>query len=126
MTGKRAGGAPANWLDAFRRLDGQLGGQRKTVVLLDEVSWLGQYDGRFADDLKVAWDNWFKKHDRLVMVLCGSVSSWIRENVIDNTAKWPAGTAVRTALVYEGRLSPGVEADGYFDAMVPFGRLLGL
>ncbi len=79
-------GAPANWLDAFRRLDGQLGGQRKTVVLLDEVSWLGQYDGSFADDLKVAWDNWFKKHDRLVMVLCGSVSSWIRENVIDNTA----------------------------------------
>ena len=79
-------GTPANWLDAFRRLDGQLGGQRKTVVLLDEVSWLGQYDGSFADDLKVAWDNWFKKHDRLVMVLCGSVSSWIRENVIDNTA----------------------------------------
>lgn len=40
--------------------------------------------------------------------------------------KWPAGTAVRTALVYDGRLSPGVEADGYFDALVPFGRLLGL
>ncbi len=79
-------GAPANWLDAFRRLDGQLGWQRKTVVLLDEVSWLGGYDGSFADDLKVAWDGWFKKHDRLVMVLCGSVSAWIRENVIDNTA----------------------------------------
>ena len=40
--------------------------------------------------------------------------------------KWPAGTAVRTALVCEGRLSPGVEADGYFDAVVPFGRLLGI
>ena len=56
------------------------------MVLLDEVSWLAHYDGAFADDLKVAWDNLFKKHDRLVMGLCGSVSSWIRDNIIDNSA----------------------------------------
>ncbi len=37
----------------------------------------------------------------------------------------PRDVSVRTALVYEGRLSPGVEADGYFDSIVPFGRLLG-
>ncbi len=34
--------------------------------------------------------------------------------------------APRTALVYEGTLAPIVEADGYFDAIVPFRRLLGL
>ena len=38
----------------------------------------------------------------------------------------PRGVSVRTALIYEGRLSPGVEADGYFDALIPFGKLLGL
>ena len=38
----------------------------------------------------------------------------------------PRDASVRTALVYEGRLAPGVEADGYFDAIVPFSRLLGL
>ena len=38
----------------------------------------------------------------------------------------PRGISVRTALVYEGRLSPGVEADGYFDALIPFSKLLGL
>ncbi len=37
----------------------------------------------------------------------------------------PRGTSVRTALVYEGRLAPSVEADGYFDALVPASRLLG-
>lgn len=77
---------PANWFDAFRRLDGKIDDRRRTVVLLDEVSWLAHYDESFADDLKMCWDNLFKKHDRLVMVLCGSVSSWIKDNVIDNSA----------------------------------------
>ena len=36
------------------------------------------------------------------------------------------GISVRTALVYEGRLAPIVEADGYFDAIVSYTKLLGL
>ena len=36
------------------------------------------------------------------------------------------GVSVRTALVYDGHLAPIVEADGYFDALVPFRTLLGL
>ena len=34
--------------------------------------------------------------------------------------------SIRTALVYDGHLAPIVEADGYFDAIVPFRALLGL
>jgi hypothetical protein len=34
--------------------------------------------------------------------------------------------SARAALVYDGALSPVVEADGYFDSIVPFRRLLGL
>ena len=30
----------------------------------------------------------------------------------------------RAALVYSGHISPTVAADGYFDAIVPFSRLL--
>ncbi len=33
------------------------------------------------------------------------------------------GLSVRTALVYEGRLSPSVPADRYFDFIVPADRL---
>jgi len=32
--------------------------------------------------------------------------------------------SIRTALVYDGHLAPVVEADGYFDAIVPFRKLL--
>ena len=37
----------------------------------------------------------------------------------------PDGTSIRTALVYDGHLSPLVKADGYFDAIIPFQSLLG-
>lgn len=32
----------------------------------------------------------------------------------------------RRALVYEGNLAKSVEADGFFDAIVPFRRLLNI
>ncbi|MBQ7177373.1 MAG: hypothetical protein IJS08_08165, partial [Victivallales bacterium] len=36
----------------------------------------------------------------------------------------PDGVSIRTALVYDGHLSPLVAADGYFDAIIPFRTLL--
>ncbi len=47
---------------------------------------MGRYDELFADSIKIAWDNMWKKHDRLILVLCGSVSSWIKENIVDSAA----------------------------------------
>lgn len=73
-----------DWYGAFMALD-QVVDSRKTVVLLDEISWMGQYDCGFAGELKTAWDVRLKKHDRLVVVLCGSVSTWISENILNNT-----------------------------------------
>jgi len=78
------GGPIGDWFDAFRFLDRELD-DRKTVVLLDEVSWMGGKDPDFAGQLKTAWDRRFKKHRRLVLVVCGSVSTWIEENILNNT-----------------------------------------
>lgn len=77
---------PATWSDAFRRLNAQIRDGEQTVVLLDEISWMAHYVKDFAEDLKIAWDNLFKKHDHLIFVLCGSVSCWIKDNIIDNGA----------------------------------------
>ncbi len=77
---------PSNWLNAFIRLSDKVSDAEKTVVLLDEISWLGYFDDTFAATLKIAWDNYFKKHDRLILVVCGSVSGWIKENIIDSGA----------------------------------------
>jgi len=81
-----ASGNPVpNWIEAFRRLDGQIDDGRRTVVLLDEVSWMGGYDIDFPGSLRTAWETYFHCHPRLVVAVCGSVSTWIRENILDNT-----------------------------------------
>ena len=77
---------PSNWLNAFIRLAGRIRDDERTVVLLDEISWLGFGEPMFADIVRIAWENYLKPHDRLIVVLCGSVSSWVRENFIDNRA----------------------------------------
>ena len=77
---------PENWLQAFIRLDKEIANSQKTVVLLDEVSWMAFDCPTFSAMLKVAWDNYLKKHDRLVFVVCGSVSTWIKEHMVDDGA----------------------------------------
>ena len=38
----------------------------------------------------------------------------------------PEGVSSKTAIVYDGHLSPLVASDGYFDAIIPFRQLLNL
>ena len=49
------GETPANWAQAFKELDDQIRDDGRTVVLLDEISWMGHYDPHFPDILKIAW-----------------------------------------------------------------------
>ena len=80
----------SSWFEAFGRLDQALAGLMTAwngwvVVLLDEVSWMGRYDADFPARLKSAWDTMLKRHDRLIVVICGSVSTWIKKNILENT-----------------------------------------
>ena len=73
-----------DWLKAFNDLDDEIADGQRTVLLLDEISWMGHYDSSFPGMLKIAWDNFFHKHPDLILFLCGSVSGWIRENILEN------------------------------------------
>ena len=68
--------------EAFRELVAALFSAGRKVVLLDEVSWMGARDKAFAAKLKVAWDNLFHEHDNLIVFVCGSVSTWIKKNIL--------------------------------------------
>ena len=74
--------AVSTWFDAFARLDDAIDDVTPMVVFLDEISWMGKYDPDFPGELKYAWDNRFRKHPKLVMVICGSVSTWITKNIL--------------------------------------------
>ena len=73
-----------DWLKAFKDVDDEITDGRRTVLLLDEISWMGHHDSSFPGMLKIAWDNYFHKHPDLILFLCGSVSGWIRENILEN------------------------------------------
>ena len=55
------------------------------MVLLDEISWMGMHDANFPGRLRTAWETLFHRHEKLILVICGSVSVWIKENILDNT-----------------------------------------
>ena len=78
------GGMPESWHDAFAALDAAIG-KGRTVVLLDEISWMGRLDPNFPGYIKSAWDLRLKHHRNLILVLCGSVSAWIADNILSNT-----------------------------------------
>lgn len=73
-----------NWSDLFWFLADQAK-KMKVVILLDEISWMGSKDATFLGKLKNAWDLHFKKNSQLILVLCGSVSSWIEKNILSST-----------------------------------------
>jgi AAA+ ATPase superfamily predicted ATPase len=72
-----------NWHEAISTLAG-LTAEGSAVVLLDEISWLASRDKDFAGKLKSVWDTKFKKNDRLILILCGSVTSWIDDNILND------------------------------------------
>lgn len=55
------------------------------IILLDEISWMGSKDPTFLGKLKNAWDKEFSQNPQLVLVLCGSISTWIEKNIITST-----------------------------------------
>ncbi|MBO7654227.1 MAG: ATPase, partial [Kiritimatiellae bacterium] len=74
-----------SWPLAFAALDERIPAKGRVVILLDEISWMGGYDKDFPGYLKMAWDKRFKNHPNLILVLCGSVSAWIADNILNST-----------------------------------------
>lgn len=75
----------SDWGDLFSALFELMPKNEEVVVLLDEISWMGSLDPLFLGKLKIAWDTQFKKHQKLTMVFCGSISSWIEKNILSST-----------------------------------------
>jgi uncharacterized protein len=73
-----------NWSECFEFLANQAKKQ-KIVIIFDEISWMGSEDPAFLGHLKNAWDLHFSLNANLILILCGSVSSWIEENILSNT-----------------------------------------
>lgn len=74
-----------DWGKLFSLLATQVQSDR-VILILDEISWMGSEDSDFLGHLKTAWDEQFSKNPKLILILCGSISTWIDENIINSEA----------------------------------------
>lgn len=59
--------------------------QGRYLVILDEINWMGLGDPTFLGKLKNAWDLHFSRNPRMILILSGSMSSWIVRNILHHT-----------------------------------------
>jgi hypothetical protein len=106
---------PKTWLEAFRLLQQLLlekdNGSRQ-VVFIDEMPWMDTARSHFIPAFEYFWNGWASKRDNILLIVCGSATSWIENNIINNKG------GLYNRLTSEIRLSPFTlkEAEDFFRA----------
>lgn len=57
----------------------------RVIVVFDEINWMGSHDPTFLGKVKTAWDEKLKTNPQLLLILSGSMSSWINQNILSST-----------------------------------------
>jgi len=80
-------GTPKTWSDAFdllrELLEQQTKGQRR-VVFIDEMPWMDTPRSGFITAFEHFWNSYGSANHDVMMIVCGSASSWIKDNLIDS------------------------------------------
>lgn len=77
---------PTEWITAFGLLKKYLGKnktKRKKVVFLDEFPWMDTHLSGFLPAFEYFWNDW-AVNQNIILVISGSSSSWMIENVRNN------------------------------------------
>ena len=77
---------PRNWLDAFSLLKEivKTSNARKKVVFIDELPWMDTPRSKFLMALEHFWNGWASARKDVLLVVCGSATSWIVNNIFKN------------------------------------------
>ncbi len=83
---KKTIATPTTWPDAFKQLKQLItqSKKKKKVVFIDEVPWLDTTNSDFLPSLEHFWNSWCSHQKEVVLVVCGSASSWIINKLINN------------------------------------------
>ncbi len=78
---------PTSWMEAFFLLEQYLklkdNGTRQ-VVFIDELPWMDTARSGFLTALEAFWNGWGNMQHNLCFVVCGSATSWMLDNLINN------------------------------------------
>ena len=74
---------PKTWIDAFELLK-QLINEApagKKVLFIDELPWMDTPKGNLIGALENFWNGWCNGHDNVMLIVCGSATSWMLSNL---------------------------------------------
>ena len=101
--GMKAKKKPSSWMEAFYYLECFLeehdDGNRQ-LLFIDELPWLDTPRSGFLTAFEGFWNNWGCRRKNLMLIVCGSASSWILDNLINNHG------GLYNRITYEIKLSP--------------------
>lgn len=84
---------PKDWFEAFLRLKSLLQNKDikrdmvsgRKVVFLDELPWMDTAKSDFKSALDYFWNSWGSSQKDLMLIVCGSATSWIINNLLSDT-----------------------------------------
>ena len=87
LHGMKKSHVPQSWLEAFFMLEMHLQyidkGER-LVVFLDELPWMDTPRSGFMTAFEGFWNTWACHRHNLMLVVCGSATSWVQDKLIAN------------------------------------------
>ena len=78
---------PKTWMEAFFELEMFLqrkDQEKRQLVFIDELPWLDTPRSGFLSAFEGFWNNWGCHRKNLMVVVCGSASSWVLDNLMNN------------------------------------------
>ena len=137
--GERAKSVPTDWFEAFDRLRELLeqpdvtrteNGRR--IVFLDEFPWFATKRSDFLTAFADFWNAWASKQRDMIVIICGSATSWIIKNLFENTGSmfdritrrlYIAPFTLRESELMTASLDLGWSRETVLDAYLAFGGL---
>ena len=84
--GYKATSRPTNWIEAFSLLKEhiRLSDVKKKVIFIDEIPWMDTPRSGFVSALEHFWNSWASARKDILLIVCGSATSWIIKKVFRN------------------------------------------
>jgi AAA+ ATPase superfamily predicted ATPase len=75
-----------NWLEAFQQLIHLVESSKKSkkVIFIDELPWLDTSRSGFISALEHFWNSWASSRPDILLIVCGSATSWMINKLIKN------------------------------------------
>ncbi|MBQ7649968.1 MAG: ATP-binding protein [Victivallales bacterium] len=77
---------PKNWYEAFDSLAEGLErlSAGKKVIFIDELPWMDSQKSNLISALETFWNGWASARKDIVLIVCGSATSWMTDKIIND------------------------------------------